>query len=193
MGTTVIVGSLDTKGPDFELVRDLIEGRGHQTLVIDTSVIGESYFTPDVGRGQVTQAGGSSTAGLIDGVSRQNLEKTGMGHGLEVEMVQLAHEMDLLTCPYVFGEEDAVAMAEAGADVLVPHMGLTTKGDIGAQAALDLGGGQAGAGDARCRQGSQSRGAGTVPRWADRRASGDAQVHLGSHRRRRWLLRRVQH
>ncbi len=78
------------------------------------------------------------TVGLIDGVFRQNLEETGMGYDLEIEMIRLAHEMDMLSCPYVFSEEDAVAMTEAGADVLVPHMGLTTKGDIGAETALDL-------------------------------------------------------
>jgi len=78
------------------------------------------------------------TVGLIDGVLRQNLEETGMSYDLEVEMIRLAHEMDMLTCPYVFTEEEAVKMAEAGADVLVPHMGLTTKGSIGAETALTL-------------------------------------------------------
>ena len=78
------------------------------------------------------------TVGLIDGVFRQNLEETGMGYDLEVEMIRLAHEMDLLTSPYVFSEDDARKMAEAGADVLVPHMGLTTKGAIGAKTALTL-------------------------------------------------------
>ncbi|GAB4430916.1 MAG: phosphoenolpyruvate hydrolase family protein [Anaerolineae bacterium] len=78
------------------------------------------------------------TVGLIDGVFRQNLEETGMGYGLEVEMIRMAHELDMLTCPYVFNEDDAVAMAKAGADVLVPHMGLTTKGSIGAGTALTL-------------------------------------------------------
>ena len=78
------------------------------------------------------------TVGLFDGDFRANLEETGMGYGLEVEMIRLAHEMDLLTCPYVFNPEEAVAMAEAGADVLVPHMGLTTKGSIGASTALTL-------------------------------------------------------
>lgn len=78
------------------------------------------------------------TVGLIDGVFRQNLEETGMGYDLEIEMIGLAHEMDMLTCPYVFSEDDAVAMTEAGADVLVPHMGLTTKGAIGAETALTL-------------------------------------------------------
>lgn len=78
------------------------------------------------------------TVGLFDGVFRQNLEETGMGYDLEVEMVKLAHEMDMLTCPYVFNETEAVKMAQAGADVLVPHMGLTTKGSIGATTALTL-------------------------------------------------------
>ena len=78
------------------------------------------------------------TVGLIDGVLRQNLEETGMGYGLEVEMIRQARELDLLTCPYVFGVEGARAMAEAGADVLVPHMGLTTKGTIGAHTARTL-------------------------------------------------------
>lgn len=78
------------------------------------------------------------TVGLIDGVFRQNLEETGMGYDLEVEMIHMAHELDMLTCPYVFTPEDAVKMTEAGADVLVPHMGLTTKGSIGADTALTL-------------------------------------------------------
>ena len=78
------------------------------------------------------------TVGLIDGVFRQNLEETGMGYDLEVEMIRMAHELDMLTCPYVFDEEQAVKMAEAGADMLVPHMGLTMKGSIGAETALTL-------------------------------------------------------
>jgi predicted TIM-barrel enzyme len=78
------------------------------------------------------------TVGLIDGVFRQNLEETGMSYAKEVEMIRLAHEMDLLTTPYVFNETDAVNMARAGADVLVAHMGLTTKGMIGAKTARTL-------------------------------------------------------
>lgn len=78
------------------------------------------------------------TVGLIDGVFRQNLEETGMGYDLEVDMIRKAHELDLLTTPYVFDEEQAKKMAEAGADILVAHMGLTTKGTIGAQTALTL-------------------------------------------------------
>ncbi len=78
------------------------------------------------------------TVGLFDGVMRTNLEETGMGYGLEVDMVRQAYELDMLTCPYVFTPEEARAMAQAGADVLVPHMGLTTKGSIGAETALTL-------------------------------------------------------
>ena len=78
------------------------------------------------------------TVGLIDGVFRANLEETGMGYGLEVDMIRAAHDADLLTTPYVFSEADAVAMAEAGADIIVCHMGLTTSGTIGAQTAKSL-------------------------------------------------------
>ena len=78
------------------------------------------------------------TVGLIDGVFRANLEETGMGYALEVEAIRRAREADLLTTPYVFSREDALAMAEAGADVLVCHMGLTTKGSIGAVTAKTL-------------------------------------------------------
>ncbi|KAH7915313.1 TIM-barrel-protein domain-containing protein [Hygrophoropsis aurantiaca] len=78
------------------------------------------------------------TVGLIDGVFRQNLEETGMDYGKEVEMIRLAHEMDLLTTPYVFNVDEAKRMASAGADVIVAHMGLTTSGTIGAQTSLTL-------------------------------------------------------
>lgn len=78
------------------------------------------------------------TVGLIDGVFRQNLEETGMSYALEVEMIRQAHALDMLTCPYVFDAASARAMADAGADVLVPHVGLTTKGSIGATTALTL-------------------------------------------------------
>ena len=78
------------------------------------------------------------TVGLIDGVFRANLEETGMGFGLEVDMIRAAHEADLLTTPYVFSADDAVAMAQAGADIIVCHMGLTTSGTIGAQTAKSL-------------------------------------------------------
>jgi len=78
------------------------------------------------------------TVGLIDGTFRANLEETGMGYGLEVDMIRLAREKDLLTTPYVFCEADAVAMAEAGADIIVCHLGLTTGGVIGAGTARRL-------------------------------------------------------
>jgi predicted TIM-barrel enzyme len=78
------------------------------------------------------------TVGLIDGVFRMNLEETGMSYDREVEMIALAHELDMLTCPYVFTPEEAEKMAQAGADVLVPHMGLTTKGSIGPHTTLTL-------------------------------------------------------
>lgn len=78
------------------------------------------------------------TVGLIDGVFRENLEGTGMGMQLEVDAIAEAHRQDMLTCPYVFDPDHARAMVEAGADVIVPHMGLTTSGSIGATASLTL-------------------------------------------------------
>ena len=78
------------------------------------------------------------TVGLIDGVFRANLEETGMSYSLEVDMIATAHALDMLTTPYVFSAEDAAAMAAAGADLIVCHMGLTTSGAIGAQTAKSL-------------------------------------------------------
>jgi predicted TIM-barrel enzyme len=78
------------------------------------------------------------TVGLIDGLFRANLEETGMGYGLEVDVVKKAHALDLLTTPYVFNAEQAAEMTRAGADIVVCHMGLTTGGNIGASTALDL-------------------------------------------------------
>jgi len=78
------------------------------------------------------------TVGLIDGNFRQNLEETGMGFGPEVDMIREAHQLGMLTTPYSFTPEEASAMAAAGADILIPHMGLTTKGSIGAESALTL-------------------------------------------------------
>ena len=78
------------------------------------------------------------TVGLIDGTFRQGLEETGMGYDKEVAMIALAHAMDLLTCPYVHNEDEARAMARAGADLVVPHVGLTAKGMIGARSAPSL-------------------------------------------------------
>jgi len=78
------------------------------------------------------------TVGLIDGMFRLNLEETGMGFSSEIETIACAHEMGLLTCPYVFDEQQAREMARAGADLLVAHAGLTTKGSIGARSAMTL-------------------------------------------------------
>ena len=78
------------------------------------------------------------TVGLLDGTFRANLEETGMGYDREVDMVCMAHDMDLLTTPYVFNPDEAAQMADAGADILVAHMGLTTKGSIGAHTAKTL-------------------------------------------------------
>lgn len=78
------------------------------------------------------------TVGLFDGNFRQNIEETNMGYGLEVDMIAEAHAMDLLTTPYVFNIREAEAMTKAGADIVVAHMGLTTKGSIGAKTALTL-------------------------------------------------------
>ena len=92
---------------------------------------------------QIADAGFSGiqnfpTVGLIDGLFRQNLEETGMGYGLEVEMIRLAHRMNLFTTPYCFNVKDAARMTEAGADLIVAHLGLTTKGSIGASTAVTL-------------------------------------------------------
>jgi predicted TIM-barrel enzyme len=78
------------------------------------------------------------TVGLFDGTFRANLEETGMGYGLEVDLIATAHELGMLTTPYCFNPDEARAMAEAGADILIPHLGLTTKGTIGAQTATTL-------------------------------------------------------
>jgi predicted TIM-barrel enzyme len=95
-------------------------------------------FLEDVRRAGFSGVQNFPTVGLIDGVFRQNLEETEMGFGKEVDMIRLAHELDLLTTPYAFNVDEARAMAEAGSDILIPHMGLTTKGAIGAKTALTL-------------------------------------------------------
>jgi predicted TIM-barrel enzyme len=97
----------------------------------------------DVFLNQIIAAGFSGvqnfpTVGLIDGLFRQNLEETGITYTSEVEMIRLAHEKDLLTTPYVFDAQQAEAMAQAGADVIVAHMGLTAGGTIGAEKTLTL-------------------------------------------------------
>ena len=99
-----------------------------------------SVFVEDLRRRGFSGVQNFPTVGLIDEDSgfRQNLEETGMGYDREVEMIREASDQGMLTCPYVFSEQDAREMTEAGADVVVSHMGLTTSGDIGAETALDL-------------------------------------------------------
>jgi len=96
------------------------------------------YFIRDVKNAGFSGVQNFPTVGLIDGKYRANLEETGMGYDLEIEMIAEAHRQGLFTTPYVFNTKDAEAMAKAGADVLVAHMGLTTKGSIGATTALTL-------------------------------------------------------
>ena len=118
------------------------------TIVKDTPVLAGVCGTDptrlmDKFLAQVIDAGFSGvqnfpTVGLCDGQFRQNLEETGMGYDKEVDMIRLAHEMDILTTPYAFNTDEAQRMADAGADVVVAHMGLTTKGAIGATSAVTL-------------------------------------------------------
>ena len=95
-------------------------------------------FLPELKRIGFSGVQNFPTVGLFDGTFRQNIEETGMGYGLEIEMIRAARHLDMLTAPYVFDEEQAAAMTDAGADIIVPHMGLTTKGSIGATTALTL-------------------------------------------------------
>lgn len=95
-------------------------------------------FLPELKRIGFSGVQNFPTVGLIDGTFRANLEETGMSYGLEVDMIGKAHRLDMLTTPYVFNEDEAAAMAKAGADIIVCHMGLTTGGSIGAETALKL-------------------------------------------------------
>jgi predicted TIM-barrel enzyme len=95
-------------------------------------------FLPELRRLGFAGVQNFPTVGLFDGRMRMNLEETGMGYGLEVELIRLARELDLLTSPYAFTAEEARQMAAAGADIVVAHMGLTTKGTIGAHTAMSL-------------------------------------------------------
>lgn len=118
------------------------------TVVEDTPVLAgvcgtDPFRQMDVFLREVAAIGFSGvqnfpTVGLIDGLYRQNLEETGMGYGVEVEMIRTAHEMGLLTTPYAFNPTEGELMAAAGADIVVAHTGLTTKGAIGATTALTL-------------------------------------------------------
>ena len=103
----------------------------------------DPFYLPDRFLTELAELGFSGvqnfpTVGLIDGVFRQNLEETGMSYQLEVDMIARAHQLDLFTTPYVFSAADAVAMTEAGADLIVCHLGLTTGGSIGAETARSL-------------------------------------------------------
>ena len=129
-----------------EIVVDM--GREVLTAVSHTPVLAgvngtDPFMDPDVFLPELARLGFSGvqnfpTVGLIDGVFRANLEETGMGYGEEVEVIRKARELDLLTTPYVFCEEDAKAMTEAGADIVVCHMGLTTGGSLRAPPAKSL-------------------------------------------------------
>lgn len=135
-------------GDANEIVVDM--GRQVLPVVEDTPVLAGvngtdpfrqmDVFIEDLKRRGFSGVQNFPTVGLIDEDSqfRRNLEETGMGYDEEVEMIREAAEQDMLTCPYVFTEEQAREMTEAGADVIVSHMGLTTSGDIGAETALDL-------------------------------------------------------
>ncbi|AXK36669.1 phosphoenolpyruvate hydrolase family protein [Streptomyces armeniacus] len=117
-------------------------------VVRDTPVLAgvngtDPFYDPDTFLPELARLGFSGvqnfpTVGLIDGTFRANLEETGMGYALEVDLVRAARRHGLLTTPYVFSPDDAAAMAEAGADVVVAHMGLTTGGSIGAGTAKTL-------------------------------------------------------
>ncbi|WP_136687718.1 phosphoenolpyruvate hydrolase family protein [Halorhabdus amylolytica] len=131
---------------------EIVVEMGHEVIPVveDTPVLAGvngtdpfremDVFIEDLKRRGFSGVQNFPTVGLIDADSgfRQNLEETGMGYDKEVDMIQEAVEQDMLTCPYVFTEEQAREMAEVGADVIVSHMGLTTSGDIGAETALDL-------------------------------------------------------
>jgi predicted TIM-barrel enzyme len=95
-------------------------------------------FLRDVAHAGFSGVQNFPTVGLVDGTMRVGLEETGMGFGLEVDMIRTAREMNLLTTPYCFNPDEAAAMASAGADILIPHLGLTTKGMIGAHSAVSL-------------------------------------------------------
>jgi predicted TIM-barrel enzyme len=131
---------------------EIVVEMGHEVLPVveDTPVLAGvngtdpfrqmDVFIDDLKRRGFSGVQNFPTVGLIDADSqfRQNLEETGMGYDREVEMIREASEQEMLTCPYVFDEEQARAMADAGADVVVAHMGLTTSGDIGAETSMDL-------------------------------------------------------
>jgi predicted TIM-barrel enzyme len=132
----------DANGIVLEMAREVLPVVQHTPVL--AGVCGTDPFR-DMGRflRQLREMGFAGvqnfpTVGLIDGLFRQNLEETGMGYDREVAMIRQARELDLLTTPYAFTPEEAAAMTAAGADLLIAHLGLTTKGTIGAKTALSL-------------------------------------------------------
>ena len=130
------------------------------------------------------------TVGLIDGTFRANLEETGMSYGLEVDMIAKAHAKDMLTTPYVFNADEAAAMAKAGADIIVCHMGLTTGGAIGAETALKLDDCPALV-DAWAEAALKVRATSSCWCMAGRSRAGRRRIHPEEHRELPRLLRRL--
>ncbi len=132
----------DANGIVMEMAREVLPIVGHTPVL--AGVCGTDpfrvmkFFLREIDAAGFSGVQNFPTVGLIDGTFRANLEETGMGFGLEVDMIHAAHELGLLTTPYAFNTDEAAAMAQAGADILIPHMGLTTKGSIGAHTALTL-------------------------------------------------------
>jgi len=126
----------------MDMAREVIPVVTHSTVLAGVCVTDPfrvmKLFLRDVDAAGFSGVQNFPTVGLFDGQIRVNLEETGMGYGLEVDMIRAAHEMGLLTTPYCFNPEEATAMTAAGADILIPHMGLTTKGTIGASTAKTL-------------------------------------------------------
>jgi len=125
-----------------DMAREVLPVVNHTPVIAGVNGT-DPFYIPEVFLAELGRLGFAGvqnfpTVGLIDGVFRQNLEETGMSFQLEVDMIAKAHELDLLTTPYVFSAPDALAMTEAGADVIVCHMGLTTGGSIGAETAKTL-------------------------------------------------------
>ena len=126
----------------LEMAREVLPVVKHTPVLAGVNAT-DPFLIVDEFLGRLAELGFSGvqnfpTVGIIDGLFRQNLEETGMGYDLEVEMIRAARRLDLLTTPYVFSEREAIAMAEAGADIVVCHMGLTTGGSIGAETGLKL-------------------------------------------------------
>ena len=126
----------------LEMAREVLPVVKHTPVLAGVNAT-DPFLIVDEFLGRLAELGFSGvqnfpTVGIIDGLFRQNLEETGMGYDLEVDMIRAARRLDLLTTPYVFSEREAIAMAEAGADIIVCHMGLTTGGSIGAETGLKL-------------------------------------------------------